>query len=145
MNPQEKAGADRTRIEELVHAWARAVRATDIDGILAHHSRDILLFDVVPPLQSKGIEAYRRSWEVFFPWFKDRGAFEVHDLEVTAGSDVGYCHGLIRCAGTEPGGRHVDLEVRLTICLRKVDGQWTVTHEHHSEPSPTGDRADAPG
>ncbi len=136
MNQHENASVDQGRIRELVENWARSVRAMDIDGILARHSRDIVLFDVVPPLQWKGIEAYRKSWEFFFPWFKDRGVFEIHELDVTAGAEVAFCHGLIRCAGTEPKGKWVEVEVRLTICLRKIDGEWTVTHEHHSEPSP---------
>jgi ketosteroid isomerase-like protein len=49
---------------------------------------------------------------------------------------VAFCHGLIRCAGTDPTGRRTELlNVRLTVGLIRVDGAWTVVHEHHSEPS----------
>jgi ketosteroid isomerase-like protein len=27
------------------------------------------------------------------------------------------------------------LDFRLTVGLRKIDGQWTITHEHHSVPA----------
>jgi hypothetical protein len=30
-----------------------------------------------------------------------------------------------------------DLTIRLTIGLLKLDGQWSVVHEHHSEAQPT--------
>jgi NADPH:quinone reductase-like Zn-dependent oxidoreductase len=40
---------------------SRAVRARDIEGIAAGHSDDILLYDVLPPLQSRGMKSYRRS------------------------------------------------------------------------------------
>ena len=44
-----------TQIRALVEGWASAVRAKDMDGVLANHSDDIVMFDVPMPLQSKGI------------------------------------------------------------------------------------------
>jgi len=95
----------------------------------------VLLFDVPPSVQSRGAHAYRKSWEHCFPWFQDSGIFELSELNITAGHDVAFCYGLIRCGGTEKNGDKVELVVRLTVCYRKIDGQWTVAHEHHSEPS----------
>jgi ketosteroid isomerase-like protein len=34
-----------------------------------------------------------------------------------------------------PGGNVAELDFRLTICLRKIGGQWIVMHEHHSIPA----------
>lgn len=129
--------ADLGEIRRLIDAWAQSVRARDLDGILAGHADDVVLFDVPPPVQTRGIRAYRASWrDQFFRWFGDSGVFEVDELEITAGDDVAFCHGLIRCAGTDPTGRQTaELNVRLTVGLVKVDGAWTVAHEHHSEPS----------
>ena len=39
----------------------------------------------------------------------------------------------MRCAVIEDG--NADLDFRLTVGLRKIDGQWIVTHEHHSIPA----------
>jgi uncharacterized protein (TIGR02246 family) len=120
-------------IKAMINNWAKAVRAKDIENILAHHSPDILLFDVPEPLQSKGIEAYRLSWEqVFYNWYGNDGQFEVTELEVIAGDNVAFCHGIINCSGTEKGQK-VHIKVRLTIGLKKIDGEWLITHEHHSE------------
>jgi ketosteroid isomerase-like protein len=96
-----------------------------------------VLFDVPGPVQSRGIEAYKGSWrDQFFHWFGDAGVFDIDDLEITAGDDVAFCHGLIRCSGTDPTGRRTELlNVRLSVGLIRVDGAWTVVHEHHSEPS----------
>ncbi len=41
------------QIRTLIETWAKAVRERDINGILAHHARDIVMFDVPPPFQSK--------------------------------------------------------------------------------------------
>ena len=135
MSTSNKKMTDEARIRDLIEAWARAVRAKNIDGIMALHAPDILLFDVPPPVQSLGADAYSKSWEQFFSWFGDSGIFEISDLKITAGDDVAYCHGLIRCGGSETNGNKVELVVRLTVCYRKIDGQWMVMHEHHSLPS----------
>jgi ketosteroid isomerase-like protein len=56
-------------------------------------------------------------------------------LTITAGSDVAFSLAAMRC--TEPGanGGRQALDFRLTIGLRKIDGVWTITHEHHSVPA----------
>jgi uncharacterized protein (TIGR02246 family) len=126
---------DEAAIRELVESWARAVRAKDFDGILANHSADMLMFDVPPPVQSKGIEAYRKTWDLFFSWSDDPVVFDIKDMDITAGTDVGFVAALMRCAGTEKDGERIELEFRLTIGLRKIGGQWMVLHEHHSIPA----------
>jgi ketosteroid isomerase-like protein len=42
------------QINGSIEAWADAVRRHDISGVLAHHDRDIVMFDVPLPLQSRG-------------------------------------------------------------------------------------------
>jgi ketosteroid isomerase-like protein len=123
-------------VREILESWAESVRRQDIDGVLAHHAEGILMFDVVPPLLVRGLEAYRTSWaDQFFPWYGSDGRFDLDEVRVAAGDRVAFATGLIRCAGTERGKRH-ELIVRLTVCFEKRNGQWTIVHEHHSEPAP---------
>lgn len=126
---------DETAIRELVENWARAVRVKNLNGILANHSPDILMFDVPPPVQSKGIEAYKNTWDPFFSWSRDFGVFDITEMNITAGNDVAFVAALMRCAGAEANGNKIELEFRLTIGLRKIGGQWIVMHEHHSIPA----------
>ena len=135
MSVSENPGTQEAIIRKLVEDWARAVRTKDLKGILANHSQDILMFDVPPPLQSIGIEAYKKTWEGFFSWADDPVVFDFNEMDITAGSDVAYVTALMRCAGTETNGERIKLDFRLTIGLRKIDGQWTATHEHHSIPA----------
>jgi ketosteroid isomerase-like protein len=93
-----------TAIRELVEKWASAVRAKDFDGILANHAPDMLMFDVPPPLASKGIEAYRKTWDLFFSWADEPVVFDIKEMDVTAGNDVAFVTALMRCAGTEKTG-----------------------------------------
>ena len=86
-------------------------------------------------MQSKGIEAYRKTWDLFFSWSDDPVVFDIDDIHITAATDVAFVAALMRCAGTEKNGERIELEFRLTVGLRKIDGQWTVLHEHHSIPA----------
>ena len=135
MSASSNSTTDEAVIRELVENWARAVRAKDLDGILANHSMDMLMFDVPPPMQSKGIEAYRKTWNLFFSWSDEPVVFDIKDIDITAGVDVAFVAALMRCAGTEKNGERIELEFRLTIGLCKIGGQWMVLHEHHSIPA----------
>jgi len=135
MSASSTRTVNEAAIRELVESWARAVRAKDLDGILANHSTDMLMFDVPPPLQSKGIEAYKKTWELFFSWSNDPVVFDIKDMNIIAGTDVAFVAALMRCAGTEKNGERIELEFRLTIGLRRIGDQWIVLHERHSIPS----------
>jgi uncharacterized protein (TIGR02246 family) len=135
MSASSNSTTDEAVIRELVENWARAVRAKDLDGILANHSTEMLMFDVPLPVQSRGIEAYRKTWDLFFSWSDDPVVFDIKHMDITAGTDVAFVAALMRCAGTEKNRERVELEFRLTIGLRKIGGQWMVLHEHHSIPA----------
>ena len=135
MSASSNSTTDEAVIRELVENWTRAVRTKDLDGVLANHSMDILMFDVPPPMQSRGIEAYTKTWDLFFSWSDDPVVFDIKDIDIIAGTDVAFVAALMRCAGTEKDGERIELEFRLTVGLRKIDGQWTVLHEHHSIPA----------
>jgi len=135
MSASDNATTDEAAIRDLVENWARAVRSKNLDAILANHSPGMLMFDLPPPIQSKGIEAYRKTWDLFFSWSQDSGVFDISEMNVTAGNDVAFVTALMRCAGTEANGNKTELEFRLTIGLRKIDGHWIVMHEHHSIPA----------
>jgi uncharacterized protein (TIGR02246 family) len=128
--------ASEAEIRELIERWAAAVQAWDLDGVLADHSDDIQMFDVPPPNEVRGIDAYRDTWPPFFEWLREGAVFEIVSLDVTVGDEVSFATALLRC-GTEEGLRKdPDTRLRLTIGLRKEDGRWVVSHEHHSFPSP---------
>jgi ketosteroid isomerase-like protein len=119
------SATDEAAIRDLIENWAYAVRNKNLDR----------MFDVPPPVQSKGIEAYTKTWDRFFSWFRDSGVFDIGEMNIIAGTDVAFAAALMRCAGTEANGERTELEFRLTIGLRKIQGQWTVMHEHHSIPA----------
>ena len=126
---------DEQQIDDLVRRWAQAVHAGDLDAVLADHDDDIVMFDVPPPERgARGIDAYRAAWPPFLEWQRSGATFELDELDVTAGDDVGFAWALLRCGTPEDHEANPGHRLRLTLGLRKVGGRWVVTHEHHSFP-----------
>ncbi|MFL6084938.1 MAG: YybH family protein [Mycobacterium sp.] len=128
--------SDETAIRELIFRWAEAAHTGDLETVLADHDPNIVMFDVPPPYDGiRGIDAYRESWPPFFEWQRQGASLEIVELDVTAGADVAFAFALLRCGNPEDFEKNPDNRLRMTIGLRKLDGRWTVTHEHHSFPS----------
>jgi uncharacterized protein (TIGR02246 family) len=125
------AAAPEAQVRELLEAWTAAVRARDIEKVLAHHAPDVVMFDVPPPDEWRGIAKYRESWELFFKHFpRQGGVFEIAEMKIAVSGDLACGYGLLRC-----GSKGDTFPVRLTVCLRRIDGNWTIVHEHHSVPA----------
>lgn len=119
--------SNEKQIRELVENWAKAARDKDMGGVLAHHADDVVMFDVPLPLQSRGLDDYKKTWDLFFAQNRGgSGSFDVTELHITASDTVAYCHALLTI---------FDSTARLTVGLRKERGQWVIAHEHHSYPS----------
>jgi ketosteroid isomerase-like protein len=121
-------------IRELIENWAKAVRDKDYDAILAHHSKDIVMYDVPEPFQSVGIDAYKKTWDIFFGGTQ-LGGFDIQALHIFADENVAFGFATMKCLSRNASGVYEPLDFRLTIGLKKINGEWTILHEHHSVPS----------
>ena len=127
--------ADEEAVRDLVESWAAAVHRGDMAGVLDRHDPGIVMYDVPPPEDGvRGIAAYEQTWPGFFRW-QENAVFEIVELDVVAGGDVAFAHALLRCGMPDELAEHPDHRLRVTVGLRKVDGRWVVTHEHHSFPA----------
>jgi len=95
---------------------------------------DYVLFDVVDPLQSKGAGAARNRAKEWFATFQGSIGYEIQGLQISAANGVGFSHGLNHVSGTKLDGNRLDMWWRATVCYRKLDGRWQITHEHNSVP-----------
>ncbi len=134
MKKQKNADTDKQRIRRLLNQWRDATREGRKDDVLANHAKNVLIYDPIPPFKYEGAAAYRKSFDRWWPETESEGKFDLHDLQITAGDEVAYAHGVIVCGGKKPGGEAFEDRVRLTVCLRKLRGKWTVTHTHTSMP-----------
>jgi ketosteroid isomerase-like protein len=52
------------------------------------------------PPPSKGIEAYKKTWDLFFSWSRYPIVFDFSTMNITVGSDVAFCPDALK--GGEP-------------------------------------------
>jgi ketosteroid isomerase-like protein len=125
---------NQNQIKELITNWAAAVRDKDIEKIMAFHSDDMVMYDVPEPFQSVGLEAYRKTWELFFR-YTNPGVFDIQEMHIVADENVGFAFAKMVCEDKSHTKEFVPLDFRLTVGLKKINGQWTILHEHHSVPA----------
>jgi ketosteroid isomerase-like protein len=127
---------DEAAIRALEDRFAAAFNAGDVDGIMKVYVPDesLVVFDVVPPRQYVGANAYRKDWVEFFGMLKGPPKFDITDLSITADGNLGFGHSIQRVRGMDPKGQPIDLTVRVTDAYRKIGGNWLIVHEHVSVP-----------
>jgi ketosteroid isomerase-like protein len=122
----------RTCIEQL----AQAIRDKNVDLLMTFYAPDVAVFDVRPPLNTRGAGEYRQNFERWFASFEGPLGFEFKDLRIAPGEGAAFCHYLALVSGARPGGGASGYWVRGTTCFEQREGRWLVTHEHISMPAP---------
>ena len=127
---------NQAKIRELYDRWARAFRAKDINTIMSLYAPGdaLVAYDIVPPLQYKGQDAYRKDYEEFLAQYDGQIDIEYRDLRIVANNDVAFMYALERISGTLKNGQKSELWVRATSGLRKISGKWLIVHDHISLP-----------
>jgi ketosteroid isomerase-like protein len=123
--------AIRARIDSL----AEAIRNKNLDQVMWHYASDVVVYDLLPPLDVRGIGKYRRNFEKWFATMAGRIHYEMLDVTISADDTHSFVHCLSHVTGARTGGGRADYWVRVTSGWRKVDGQWLITHEHISMPT----------
>jgi uncharacterized protein (TIGR02246 family) len=127
---RSEEAAVRAVIAELV----QAVRAGDAEAMLAHCAPEIVIYDMLGPLQHAGEEAVREVWEQTLAPFVPPLEHELAELEVAVSGDVAFTRCLSRFGGARKDGLTQVHWVRLTLGLRKRGGRWLAVHQHVSVP-----------
>lgn len=125
---------DEATIRQQVDKIVEGLRAKDLEGLKQLYATDIVSFDVEPPLQHVGIEAKLKNWANAFTFFRDV-TYEVRDLALTVSADVAFGHFFGRLSGTLNNGTETSgMWVRVTLCFRKIGGNWLISHDQVSVP-----------
>lgn len=126
---------NESAVRDLLERWAAAVRAKNMSEVLANHALDFRMFDVPPPFESRGLAGYADTWRLFYSSQPEPVAFDIKWLEVVAGNEVAFAFAHMQCVDPTEKVQRRPLDFRLTVGLRKLEGRWTIVHEHHSVPA----------
>jgi ketosteroid isomerase-like protein len=125
---------DEIQVKAVIEQSAQAIRDKDVDRLMAGCARDVQTFDATPPLQRRGADSYRKSYEDWFATWDGPIGVELRELDISASDDVAFATSLNHITGKSKTGENADVWMRLTLGLRKIGGQWKATHEHVSVP-----------
>jgi uncharacterized protein (TIGR02246 family) len=128
------ASTPEQQVRAVMDRWVQAACAKDVDRIMDCYAPDVRAFDAVTALQFQGAEAYRRHWEYCMGFVEGDMLFEIHDQHIAVADDVAFTHFLASCGCTDKDGNDQVGWIRGTVCLRRMDGEWRIVHEHYSMP-----------
>jgi uncharacterized protein (TIGR02246 family) len=126
-------------MEQMLEAYAAAVRAKDVDAFLSLYADDVRTFDLWSVWSYEGKAALREMVEEWFgsPQTADIVAVEFDEVRTQAGDDVAAVSAFTTYRGLSAEGEELrSMNNRLTWVLRKdPDGTWKIAHEHTSAPA----------
>lgn len=124
---------DELDIRRLIIKWAKALEAKDAEGLTADYAPDAVLYDAIPPYKTVGAGNIRKVWEHCFPYLPEFKS--VHrDLSIHVEGNMAFVHGLHNFEPTPADHPCGKSWLRITVCYRRIEGQWRVVHEHVSLP-----------
>ena len=127
--------SDKAQIEALEKGFAAAFNAKDAAKIMSFYTHDgLFVFDVTPPRQFVGWDAYKKDWDGLLASFPGLLVFKLSDLSVTVVGPVAYGHSIQSIDSTAKDGTNSQLVVRVTDVYRKAGGHWKIVQEHVSMP-----------
>src|SRR4051794_14491236 len=125
---QAASAKNKAEIRDLYDRWAKAFEAGDVNGIMSVYAPGdaVVAYDVVPPLQYKGKDAYRKDYQEFLNQYDGPVHVEYRDTRIFSSGDVAFIHTLERFTGKLKGGQQSDLWLRVTSGLQKINGKWLI-------------------
>lgn len=112
------------------------VEAKNLDKIMANYavSDQLVVFDVIPPLQYTGWTAYKEDWKKVLAGFGNAPTMEIRDLHVYGDTRFAFSHSIQHFSCTDPKGKKLEMTFRATDGYAKFHGKWHIVHEHLSVP-----------
>jgi uncharacterized protein (TIGR02246 family) len=126
-------------MDEMLEAYAAAVRAKDVDAFVGLYTDDVRNFDLWSEWSYNGKDALRGMVAEWFGSLPDDEVVSVKfdDVRTQSGTDVAAVSAFTTFAAVSPDGSELrSMNNRLTWILRKDGaGAWKIVHEHTSAPA----------
>src|SRR5437868_7401065 len=125
---------DEVQIQKQIENFVEAFCAKNVDLMMSLFSPDMISFDIIPPLQYIGSNAYRKVWQETFALFQGPIEIEISNLKIEGDERVAFSHSFLRLRAIMTNGQKIDRWERLTFCFKKIADKWLIAHEHVSLP-----------
>ena len=133
---QAAAKTDKAAIQALEDTYNEGVNSKDVGKVMSVYApgKELFVFDVVPPREYRGWEAYKKDFEELFAAFPGPVTNAISEQTIHVVGALAYGHNIQSGEFTGKDGTKVKLNVRTTDIYRKINGQWLIVEEHNSVP-----------
>jgi uncharacterized protein (TIGR02246 family) len=132
---QPKASGSESEIRQFLADWDHAFQSKNVEAMSALYAPDVIAYDIIPPLQYIGKEAYMKDFQQFFASLQGQPIVEERDVHIVVSGNLADVFYLQHIGGSTVKGDKVGGWVRATAILRKQDGKWLDIHDHVSFPT----------
>ena len=130
------AGADKAAIQALEDTYNEGFNSKDVDKVMSVYApgSQLFVFDVVPPREYKGWEAYKKDFEGLFSSYPGPMKNTISEQTIHVVGSIAYGHNIQTGEFTGKDGTKVKIVARTTDIYRKMNGKWLIVEEHNSVP-----------
>jgi ketosteroid isomerase-like protein len=127
---------ERKEILQIFEEYKKAVRKRDLNAIMEFYDKNVIAYDISPPLAYQGRDDYRKAWKAFLDQYEGPIEVEIKDPSLSWSGGLAFTYSLQHFSGKLKSGEMSDIWLRVTDCYSKgTDGKWKIVHEHVSVPT----------
>jgi uncharacterized protein (TIGR02246 family) len=133
---QAAANTDRAAIQALEDTFNEGFNSKDVDKVMSVYApgKQLFVFDVVPPREYTGWDAYKKDFEGLFAAFPGPMKNTISEQTIHVVGSLAYGHNIQSGEFVGKDGTKVNVVVRTTDIYRKINGKWLIVEEHNSVP-----------
>jgi uncharacterized protein (TIGR02246 family) len=130
------ANADSAAIQALEDTYNAGFNSKDSDKVMSVYlpGKDLFVFDVVPPREYRGWQAYKKDFEELFSAFPGPLKNTIAEQTIHVVGSIAYGHNVQTTEFTAKDGTKMKIISRTTDIYRKTNGKWLIVEEHNSVP-----------
>ena len=130
------ANTDKAAIQTLEDTYNEGFNSKDVDKVMSVYipGKQLFVFDLVPPREYKGWDAYKKDFEGLFSEFTGPMKNTISEQTIHVVGSLAYGHNIQSGEFTAKDGKTVKIVARTTDIYRKINGKWLIVEEHNSIP-----------
>jgi ketosteroid isomerase-like protein len=128
---------DEKEIRAIVAESTQGYIERNLDKIMVqYNNKELMFFDLMPPMRDCcGAKRARQKLEDFFAGTEGPVVSDFRNMEVTADRNLAYTTADYHFEFTGKDGKKYVTDARITDVWKKINGKWSVVHEHCSVPA----------
>jgi uncharacterized protein (TIGR02246 family) len=133
---QPAANGDKAAIQALEDTYNEGFNSKSVDKVMSVYApgKELFVFDVVPPREYRGWEAYKKDFEELFKAFPGPMKNTISEQTIHVVGSFAYGHNIQTAEFTGKDGTKLKIVSRTTDIYRKMNGKWLIIEEHNSVP-----------